>query len=108
MPRAFWIAISAAVGLLIVLLLLNGKAHAGGFVSTSCNGSRHGFGCMTFHGNVSANPRTIHVPADINEADREAHARKWEEFCKPTEEVDKYGVIHLRYSHDGCEFGRTQ
>lgn len=33
---------------------------------------------------------------------------RWENFCKPTGEIDAEGVTRMRYAHPGCEHGRTE
>lgn len=37
-----------------------------------------------------------------------AEDEKWFAFCKPVGEPDRFGVIRLRYAHEGCEFGRSE
>jgi hypothetical protein len=39
---------------------------------------------------------------------RNAQIAKWEAFCKPVRNYDRYGVIRLSYARPGCEFGRAE
>lgn len=69
-----------------------------------CDTSRGGVFCQ-WGSTLPPSARVIHrTPALGPEA--EARMRRWEEFCKPTPEVDRYGVTRLRYAHEGCEYGR--
>jgi hypothetical protein len=69
-----------------------------------------------YYGSYNSVCRTSVIPDRPRDRAREAaeeNARneqiaKWEAFCKPVRTTDDLGVVRLRYSRPGCEFGRTE
>ena len=111
--------INAAAGALALGLgfCIGGSAHARDYWNGSGYSLDHNFHSPfnynfsysgTYYGGNSyhrSEPRTDDAVAvgEGSPADE-----KWLTYCAPTREADKEGVIHLRYAHPGCEFGRAE
>jgi len=106
MIRLLWKSAWTIIGLLLILAMAR-AAFAAEITTLNCDRDHRSMNCTVSRFNVPVGPRVIHVPQDLS-PDTEARIRAWEDFCKPTVEVDRYGVERLQYAHKGCEFGRTQ
>jgi hypothetical protein len=94
---AFWLSI----GLVVAVVFGAVKAHS---QTVDLYSGRHGSSFEVL-GMPGAGAKIINIPPHEIDADKD---QAWVAFCKPTIEVDKYGVERYRYAHEGCEFGRTQ
>lgn len=85
---------------------LSASAHADG-LQLKCRSSYYAHNSATNCALERITSEPITLTAEENAAlDREHE--KWLAFCQPVKVPDDEGVIHLRYAHKGCEFGRTE
>jgi hypothetical protein len=111
MKTIYAIAMAAAV-------LISESAGAGTTVTTTsknCRDSAYGPSTCTTTTTSNDTEQSTPAPRPSNAAQarkeqQEADAREhqWEEFCKPTGVVDKFGITRLQYAHQGCEFGISE
>ena len=84
---------------------LSVSASAGG-LQFNCRSSVYS-GTYTSNCALESTPEPHKLTAE-EAAAQEREAVKWEAFCHPVKVPDDEGVIHLRYAHKGCEFGRSE
>jgi hypothetical protein len=94
------------------LALMSGSAQAFEVYRSCVGNGYYGYASSSFNSNC----RTSVIEEPSRDYAREAEAErlrkeqvaKWEAFCKPARNYDKFGVVRLSYSQAGCEFGRYE
>jgi hypothetical protein len=97
MKRLIMVALAATA--------LSAPAHADG-LQFNCRSAAY-YGTYMTNCALESSPAPRKLTAE-EVAAQEREAAKWEAFCHPVKVPDDEGVIHLRYAHKGCEFGRSE
>lgn len=89
------VALIILLTIAMVLCMRAEKAHSAGLL---CYGGNSSVACTL----SDAPPEQLSVKwREISPEQRKA----WQDRCKPTTHVDRYGVERYRYAQPGCEYG---